>query len=192
MALRLCLLAIAVLVPNLASAQFTDFQDLVSGTQYPTGSVFTSNGLNFKVVKFGSFGSGAGVGNFGSAGGSGNEISLGNTAGLEFLLPKTMQSVSMRFGTLCCSTGIVVNGVASPLSGNLNGLNGMTYGGVLVTAAETNNRGQMILTGPINSLVVGGTEFAIDDVRVVPEPSTVMLGLLACMAGACFRRRAAV
>jgi hypothetical protein len=176
---RLMGLAAVWLVVQPALAQFTDFEDLTLSTNYPVGSTFTSNGLSFKVVKFGSNGVAAQVGNFGYAGGGGKEMWLGNTVGLDFQLAGPASRVSMQFGTFCCQTGVVVNGVASALSGDLNALNGMNFGGVAVSASEANSRGTMELTGPINSLIVGGTEFAIDNVRVVPEPTSVSLALIA-------------
>lgn len=182
-------LAAQLLVVPAAVAQFTDFEDLTLNASYPVGSTFTSSGIGFKVVKFGFTGVPASVGNFRYAGGGGKEMWLGNTVGLEFQLPGQVSQVSMRFGTFCCETGVVVNGVASPLSGDLNGLNGMTYGGVLVNASEVNSRGIMTLTGAINSLVVGGTEFAIDDVRVVPEPASALLATLGIGLAAVSRRR---
>src|SRR6476659_6400294 len=108
--------------------QFTDFQDLVLNTQFPVGSTFTSNGLSFEVVKFGAIGSNADVWTGIDGGGTGNFIALNNTVGLKLALADQARQISLTYGAYCCQTGIVVNGVASPLSTGLSGLNVTTIG----------------------------------------------------------------
>jgi hypothetical protein len=164
---------------QLVHAQATDFEDLSLGTTYAAGSSFDSNGLSFDVVGFGLTASPIVVDDNLMAKGSGLELALPNTIGLRFQLPPQTNSISLKYASACCDTGVVVNGVASPLSGGLSPLDNTTLGGVSVGvtwAFQGTEMGTATFSGPISSFVIGGTELWIDDVQVsVPEPSSCAL-----------------
>ncbi|TWT86539.1 hypothetical protein Mal64_33650 [Pseudobythopirellula maris] len=180
--------------PAVASAAFTDFGDLTLATTYPAGSSIVSNGIALDVVKFPSTGYGTPirVGNYGSAGGDGLELSLPNTIGVEFQLPRGAEEISLDYGAYCCHEAIVVNGVASIPGQDFSDVAGAMIGGASVSVVSTGtsggSQGRITITGPIVSFAIGGTEFAIDNVRVVvPEPGA--MGLLLMAAPIAVRRR---
>lgn len=169
-------------------AQTADFEDLTLGAAFPIGSQFTSNGLTFDVILFGDSGSPALIHENSSASGfSGQFLNLPNTIGVDFQLPTNTQKIEFSYLAGCCDTGIVVNGVASPLSGSLAGLDGTVIDGVEIMVNEAGaspRTGTLTVTGNISSFIAGGTEFFIDNVSVtVPEPSSLVL---ICLGGVVF------
>jgi hypothetical protein len=134
--------------------------------------------------------------------GSGREVRLENEDLLIIHVPVDTRTVSFVYGAFCCDTGIVVNGVASPLANpdghNIRGLDGSMLGGVSVdvdwiSVGGDNEHGTLTLRGPIATLAVSGTEFAIDNVFIssVPEPTLLfyVLGAVLTLPAATARRR---
>jgi hypothetical protein len=181
-----------------ANALTTGFEDLALNTSFGTGQVINSNGLGFTVVNF-PRGSNIAVTNAPSisAGGTGKHLFLGSMIGLDFHLPPAVTEVSFHFGDFSgARTGLIINGVPSPLGRAFANADGQMIGGVLVDALTSQtlpggNRGRLTLQGLISSLIVGGTELALDDVSVsiVPEPSTFALAASTLVALSLIRRR---
>jgi hypothetical protein len=164
-----------------ASAQFVDFDDLSLGA-YSTGQTFVSGGVTFEVGDYNGLTGQAVVADAGQAPGSGREIRLENEDKLIIHMPAGTSALSFDYGAFCCDTGIVVNGLSSPLSDpnghNFRNLDGTTLGRVAIevdwmSVGGDNERGTITLRGPITTFSVSGTEFAIDNVSlfVVPEPA---------------------
>jgi hypothetical protein len=185
-------LLIFVLSPSVHAA-FTGFDSLVLGTEYPSGTIFTSDGLSFQTTDF-TGGPSVLQGNvrvrdFGMALGSGNELSIGG--GLNFLLPADTQYLAMRYWSGSPNRGLIINGVATPVGTMFGDFDGMLVGGVLVSVelpAAFSQTGRLVLRGPIGSFLIGGHELAVDNVNIgVPEPSTAVVVMLASTLLACRR-----
>ena len=178
-----------------AQAAFTDFEDLTLGTHFAADETIHSKALSFDVVNFNDIGSAVIVRQSAQALGDGVELSIATDLGLSFQLPVGVERVSLLYNSFKPNSGIVVNGVASPLSIGFGSLDGSTFAGVSVTANVVfedlpfQGQGELILSGPISSLIVGGSELRIDNVTVsIPEPSTAAL-LLSTSVFAIARRR---
>jgi hypothetical protein len=177
---------IVLLSAQTSWALSTDFEDLVLDTEYSVGETINSGNLSFDVVDFPDTVSGADVAvrNGNDAGGSGLELNLIRSIGLDFQLPGEVQGVSFLFADFfSIGTGLVINGSESTLGSGLPPLDGTTLGGVDISvtgmAITGGVRGMVVLDGPIQSLIVGGTEFYIDDVTViVPEPASLALAVV--------------
>lgn len=176
----------------------TDFEDLVLSTSYSAGNVINSGDLSFQVVNFPDTVTGANVvvTNGNEAGGGGLELNLVRSIGLDFQLPGEVQGVSFLFADFfSVSSGLVINGTESATGSGLPPLDGTTIAGVSISvtgmAVTGGVQGQVTLVGPIQSLIVGGTEFFIDDVLVtVPEPGSFVLALVSlAWLGTFVRRR---
>jgi hypothetical protein len=181
------LLVLALITP--LRAVVVDFEDFSAGS-FGVGGSFSSAGISFDVIAYN------GVGSQVSISKTGNPVNTrlfsGNSVGVNVDLPANTNLISFDFGDFCggCSTtGITINGVASSPTVQLTALDNTTLGGatidVVLGVATTH---QMILTGPITTFAIGGTELAIDNLRLaVPEPSGFVL--LVGLAGLVFRRR---
>lgn len=151
-----------------AWALSADFDDLLSGTRYIEGDTITSRGLDFEVVPFGGPSSVVVVSSFGNSIGDGYELLLGNTIGLDFALPEATGQVTLLYDEFGPFSGIEVNGQLAIPPNGLADLDGTTLGGVSLTVAPSgneSNQGILAATGQIDSFVIGGSEFAIDDVN---------------------------
>ena len=203
---RAILAMLLLSLPSHAGAAFVDFEDLSHGTEFTLGGSFTSKGLIFDVVEVGlspskiivvdqAFFDPDSTSN--DAGGTGVSLNFGRL-GLDFPLPPGAQHVSFLFGEYTSHSGtIIVNGETVNPANGLRELDGTTLGGVSITA-ETIIEGEVIsgsigelhLNGPLQSLVVGGVEFVLDNVTInVPEPATAALLLAASIALLATRRR---
>jgi hypothetical protein len=183
----ICCALASIFVTQTAWAITTDFEDLPSNGLYSTGTSFSCGGLNFKSVPFPASGVSVGVDSLHNAGGTGQELIFGRSVGLEFELSSTASEIDFLFGDYFGSNGVytgarlIVNGVTS--GSGFVPLNGTTIGGVLIAVKPVNLpngvTGKLTLTGPIQSLTVGSTNFYLDHVNVtVPEPAAVALVLL--------------
>ncbi len=177
----------------------TQFEDLPANGVFASGTLFSSGGLNFKVVPFPATGISMGVDSFGKASGSGQELSFSRSVGVEFQLPSVASEIDFLFGDYFSdSTGeyvggqLIVNGFTS--GRGMPPLDDTTLGGVHIAVKPVNVTGgvtgRLTLTGPIQSLTVGSTSFYIDDLTVtVPEPTSAMLILVGGMIGTLLWRR---
>jgi hypothetical protein len=176
-------------VTQSAFALSTNFEDLVVNTTYVVGNTFSSGDLSFEVVNFPG-NSNVRVNASGAAGGAGNELFLGRSIALDFQLGSQVEAISLLFGDYfgAASAGLVINGVASAKSHGFAAIAGTTIAGVDVDVMSApvvgGSQGSLILTGPIQSFAIGGTELAIDNVLViVPEPTTILLVvMLGCVS----------
>jgi hypothetical protein len=180
-----------LLVSSRALAGFTDFEDLQDGSVFTIDDTINSKGLSFQPISNTVRIRDSSM-TIGNAGGSGLELRIGSSMSeLSFLLPVGVQHVSMKFGAYDPAAAIVVNGVASALSGDFDSLNGSILGGVRVSVMPSpmppggllNQQGTLTLTGAINSLVVRGPELSIDNVQVtIPEPSSALMYVGICVS----------
>jgi len=190
-----------------ALAATVDFESQVVGTQFggaplgdsPGDLVFTEDGVGVHVDGF-RLGSFVGF----------NDVTIGGFTDPSFpTTPATLNNIRLDFdisGLGGPVTGaifdyadfggdenLVINGTVLELPdfasapGSVAGVNISVTppmgGGVL---------GQVSLAGPLTSLAIGGQELGIDNVRfrVVPEPASICLALVALLAGvACPRRQ---
>lgn len=177
-------LCITWLAAPSALAELVDFDDLSFG-EYSTGQTFVSRGVTFEVGEYNGLTGQALVANAARAPGSGREIRLEKEDLLIMHVPEGTSAISFAYGAFCCDTGIVVNGLSTPLAHpdghNFRALDGATLGSVSIDVAWMsegggNERGTMTLRGPITTFAVSGTFFAIDDVliTVVPEPASLI------------------
>jgi hypothetical protein len=198
----ICCALASMILTHSAWAITTDFEDLPNGAVFTNGTLFSSGGLNFKSVPFPATGTEVVVDSLGKASGSGKEISFGRSVGLEFELTSIVSKIDFLFGDYFADSNgdyigaqFIVNGVSSGRP--LVPLDGTTIGGVQIAVKPVNVAGgvtgRLTLTGPIQSLTVGSTNFYLDQVTVtVPEPATAALVLLgggAMVASARRRRR---
>jgi hypothetical protein len=154
-----------------------DFEDLILGTNYAVGASFIDSGVVVNAHPFvwsnGTAYSGgfAQVGNAGFAGGSGLEIQA-NNINLELDFGGSLTGLSFRFGEYGGNLNIEINGDFRNFN-NFSDIDGLTIGGVSVSATNGlgNDKGQVRLSGPIDSLIVGGQELWIDD--ICPETDCV-------------------
>ena len=147
-----------------------DFEDLVVGTTYTVGVSFTTSGYTVTGNPF-QLGTGtwyssgyAKVDNAGKAGGSGKEMNL-NNINLNFNFGGSVKSISLRFGEYGGNLNIRINGDFKNFN-NFVDINGTTIGGVniSVTNGHGNDKGELKLTGTINTFEIGGQELWLDDI----------------------------
>ncbi len=195
-----------------AHATTLDFEDLPLGQQYDLNAgtptipdSFVTNGVPVQLAEFfllpsGSTTSGSAtvldsVANpFSTAGGSGNYMFMGNV-NLDFQLPGPASELSFLFGEFGGNLNLRVNGDLANVSSFFS--LPATLGGANVTVDSlgstiSGDLGRVTLTGNITSMIVGGQEFSIDDVIIVPEPSTCALasiGLVGLFAAVWRNRR---
>ena len=184
-------------MPVCAEAAFTDFEDLTVDTEYLPGDSFQSNGISFNLLGIDSQQGGLlriseafGAVDVNRAGGTGLAL---HYAGLEIdvALSVEAEKISLFYGVFS-SIDLLINGIPALTTNGLNPLDGSIIDGVSVTVvpgAGASNQGELILEGPISSLILGGSEVWIDNLTIiVPEPSTVALLLAAGFSLAISRR----
>ncbi len=205
---RAIIIGLLLFFPSYAEAAFTGFEDLTHGSEFLLGETISSDGLAFDIVGIGLtpnrvraidrsiLDPGSSVNR---AGGLGIRLAFGHL-GLDFPLPPGAQHVSFLFGEYTSHSGtIIVNGETANPANGLRELDGTTLGGVSITAetiiegeAISGSIGELHLNGPLQSLVVGGVEFALDNVTInVPEPASAAILLAASIALLATRRRRA-
>jgi len=175
------LVALGVAAP--LGATTVDFEDLTLGDVYHVGDTFVSSGVPITGQTF--FWSAGGptdngyteVENGGSAGGSGNELEI-NNINLAFNFGAAIAGLTIDFGEYGGNLNVDVNGDFRNFE-NFDEISGLIVGGVEVTATGPGAAGQglgdLTFDGTINSFAIGGQEFWIDNVTVVPEPTTLAL-----------------
>ena len=153
-----------------------DFEDLLVGTTYTYGDMFSSGGVPISVQMFTfannqqTTGTGALVDNQLRAGGSGNDLSS-NNVNLDFAFGGPVNGLNLRFGEFGGNLNLEINGDFRNFA-NFSDINGQTIGGVTVSVVNGlgNDQGTLSLSGTINGFVVGGQELWIDDVCPGPGP----------------------
>jgi len=147
-----------------------DFEDLLMGTVYHVGDVFTDSGATITVLPFQwdnknwTSDGYAEIENNGNAGGSGQEIWV-NNVNLYFDFGSSCSGISLLFGEYGGNLNIEINGDFRNFN-DFSDINGVTIGGVNVAVVNGlgNDRGSLELSGTINSFAIGGQELLIDDV----------------------------
>jgi hypothetical protein len=151
--------------------QASDFEDLILGTEYNVGDIFTTRGTPVTVKPF-QYSNGdwtsdgyTKVVDSGQAGGSGNEMWV-NNVNLDFGFGVPTAGLSLLFGEYGGNLNIEINGVFKNFE-NFSEINGDVIGGVHVTVVNGlgNDMGSLHLAGMISQLAVGGQELCIDDVQ---------------------------
>ena len=150
------------------------FEDLVVGTNYGLGDVFTSNSLDFTVVQFiwgnnlPSPNGNVTVSNQQSSGGTGNDISISNVS-VSPALPAGTVKITLNAGTYGGNMNLKINGDFINFN-DVATINSSTLGGVTVTASGSQNTpGIWTLEGSVTSLEIGGQEFWIDNICITTE-----------------------
>ncbi len=190
----LTLVGLAALVP-LASGEVLDFEDLTDGDFFLVGESRVTDGVTLTGQSY--FWSGgqeynggtAWIDSNGYAGGSGTELGWIDNINVDFDFGEPIAEVIFNYGEHGGNVNLIVNGELANVN-NFSEIDGMQVGGVDVTNTDGppgQVYGALALSGDIQSVAIGGQEFALDNVEyTVPEPaSLVLLGL----AGLALRRR---
>jgi hypothetical protein len=123
--------------------------------------------------------------------GTGNYLST-SSINAELVLPGTVPGVTFEYAYTGGLTNLIINGAQSIQNASLLSLSGTKLGGVNIAATSSpiqgGHKGVVTLTGPVSSLSVGGQEFHLDSIRIVPEPGPHVALILA--ASGFLRRRA--
>ncbi len=152
------------------------FEDVASGTTFPAGASFASNGVLLHLNEF-YWGIGsctnptmsgfARIANNGQACGTGNELMISNVnVELDYGVPLT--GLMIRFGEYGGNINLQINGqcISVPNFSDLP----MLVGGVSVLVDEPvpgQGCGTIMLEGDIGSLSLGGQELWIDDIECI-------------------------
>jgi len=144
------------------------FEDLVVGTTYPVGAVFSSSGVNLAVKPFTASGGIVTMGHVlvddqGKAGGSGKDLNL-NNVNLEFGIHGSWEGLSLRYGHYGGDLNLEVNGDRK-IFDNFSAVHGTDIGGVHVTVQGTGQTGILSFVGAVTQFAVGGQELWIDEVK---------------------------
>jgi hypothetical protein len=165
--------AVALLaVGSTAMAAFPSFDDLVAGTNYAPGDSFVSDGINVKIHDF-QWGNGTWTPNgFASvttdlwANGSDNELNTNNAnATYDFAGSiGTQTEVELLFGEYGGNINVAVNGDFVNVN-NFIDVDGAVLGGCTITVVSGGlggDAGELVITGAIQDLTIGGQELAVD------------------------------
>jgi hypothetical protein len=121
---------------------------------------------------------------------SGQALSTGSV-NLEFLFWSSLTDLTLDYKYSGGNVNLQVNGVLANVS-DFTQLNGGTLGGVNITVNDDGGYppasvGELILSGPITSFIIGGQELELDNViYTVPEPAPLSALFAALLA---LRRR---
>ncbi len=98
------------------------------------------------------------------SGGTGKDIQIGN-ATVNYKFKKPIRKLTLQFGEYGGNVNLKINGKLKNVNA-LRSLDGTSIEGVKVKVKMDNNdrTGQLILTGRIKNLAIGGQEFWLDDV----------------------------
>ena len=182
------LLALGLAAP--LDAQAVDFEDLTLGTRYYVGDTFVSSGVSISGQTY-YWPNGdptengyAEVETAGLAGGSGQDLQV-NNINLGFDFGAAIPGLTIDFGEYGGNLNVDLNGDFRNFE-NFDEIDGLILGGVQVTAtgpgAAGVGLGYLAFDGTINSFAIGGQELWIDNVTVVPEPTTLALLAMAAVA----------
>ncbi len=165
--------AIVVLAAgSTAMAAFPSFDDLTAGDSYVVGDTFTSDGIFVKLVPF-QWASGGWTSSGEAkvttdlwANGSANELNTNNINALYDFAGSigTQTQVELLFGEYGGNINIVVNGDPANVD-NFIDVDGATLGGCLLTVVSGGfgtDAGELVITGAIEKLAIGGQELAVD------------------------------
>jgi hypothetical protein len=161
----------AIVLTAAASAAFPSFDDLTSGTVYHPGDTFVSDGIAVIIQDFqywdGSWTSGgeAKVSTALMANGDANELNTNNTNALYDFAGSigTQTEVELLFGEYGGNINVAVNGDFANVGNFLDlppALGGCTI--TIVSGGTGGDAGEMVITGAIYDLVIGGQELAVD------------------------------
>jgi hypothetical protein len=150
-----------------AQGNVADFNALAAGTSYTAPALFSNGGLDFDDM--------FGLGNLtvNAASGlvnpsfTGNYLRLPSNTGLNVNLPTGASQIQFDFIEISTATAFVINGGwldASQIPGTVKGV---TVTHLLPTKS---NWGSITASGTINSFLIVGTEFLIDNVNVTQIP----------------------
>jgi len=159
---------LAALLIGLVSGCCVKFEDVAPGTQYPVGQTFYTSGTNITVEQF-QWANGTWTTNgkaridaTNHAKGTGREINA-NNVNLRFKFDYPLKKITLKFAELGGNNNMMVNADFRNV-GNLVSLNGLTVGGVTVTAVGGNSYGIIVLDGAIKEFAIGGQELWLDDI----------------------------
>jgi hypothetical protein len=147
-----------------------EFEDLILGTEYHVGDVFTTSGTPIAVKPF-QWSNGqwtadgnTRVSNDGNAGGWGKEMWV-NNVNLDFNFGVPISALSLLFGEYGGNVNIEINGDFRN-GADFSDFNGLAIGGVMVSVVDFGgSKGRINLDGTIEQFAIGGQELAIDNVK---------------------------
>ena len=154
-----------------ARAAAPNFNDLALNSTYAPGATFTSGGVGFTAVALpNTFSVAARTSMY--AGGAGIELSMGSGVGVDIAVPASTTYASFRYGQFAPSSKLIINGSSLPTGKTIAAADGLKVGGVdisiLANTTPGASKGIAFLNGPIQTLTVGGTEFSVDDLVLLP------------------------
>ncbi len=153
-----------------------NFDDLPAGARYHVGDVFTTQGYTCECREFFWLPSGGTTGGYarvhpaGLSGGVVQELEL-NNINVEFDFGGPVECVSFLFGEYGGNLNLEVNGDFKNFQ-NFAQIDGTTIGGcnVTVTNGHGNDKGRVVIAGPVQQFTVGGQELRIDEVCPFCDP----------------------
>ncbi len=162
------------------------FDEMDAGSLFQPGDVFSSSSVAVRVdasvLPLGSTlypvgGSSVSVA-AGMAGGGGNELQMTNAA-VTFDFPQPAFGICLQFRQQARGINLQI-GNDLIVADSLSAMNGWVLGDtqVFVPFTSAEGLGALIVVGAVESLSIGGTSLAIDNVigsYVVPEPATLAL-----------------
>lgn len=175
-----------VLFAQNAKAMTMDFEDLILGSKYYVGDIFTTSGVQITGEQFWPS-SGPPtttgqvmVGDACMANGSGYELGYISNINLRFNFGIALSGLALQYGEFGGNLNLDINGDFQNFE-NFADINGSTIGGTSVFAMDTNTPGDcagaLFVVGQINTFAIGGQELAIDNVvpSCIPEPMSIAL-----------------
>ncbi len=161
----LSVLLVSLCVP--ARANLANFNALTAGTSYAPPAIFSNGGLDFDVL--------FGLGNLNVAAVSGsvnpsftgNYLRLNSNTALNVNLPTGASQIQFDFIRNNPATALVINGSWFDVAQIPGTVSGVSVSQQLPTSS---NWGSILATGTINSFVVVGTEFYLDNLNATLSP----------------------
>lgn len=158
-----------------------DFEDLVHGTSFTPGTIFTSNGHHIGTEAFQWSGGGwysgghVDVSAINAACGTGLELFTNNSSIRLKFDPNPVDNLRWQFGEYGGNINIAINGDFKNVE-NYIALDGMSVGGCVLhvlAGGHGNDCGEIEVQGTVHELVIGGQEhmvdcFTWDDTSVTP------------------------
>jgi hypothetical protein len=153
-----------------AQANTADFNALAAGSSYTAPALFSNGGLDFDVLfNLGSLNVTAASG-LANPSFTGNYLNLTSSIGLNVNLPTGASQIQFDFIQNNSAAGIVVNGGFMNLSQIPTTINGVSVTHLL--GSKTNPWGSITASGNVNSFLIIGTEFLVDNLN-----ATLVAGL---------------
>jgi len=197
--MRDCMLAVVVASGFMSTAavgsQYADHEDLVAGTNYVAGDMFTSQGVDAVVSDlvtstFVTSGFARVIGGVDNAGLDltlTNELNVNNVT-VTYMFDAVYTQLSFDFGEFGGVNTFEINGDKREF-GDMESFfsSSPIIGGVAFSVVLGGSQGVVTGVGAFNSFSIGGQELFIDNVSAVPTPGAIVL---AGMVGvAAVRRR---